>query len=169
MPTIRPRLRREIGSAVNIRDAKSSDFIGISRCYWADPETPWDLYSNARLLKRLVGPKGFLVAEVQRRIVGFVHYRMFRKRPWFDPQVWRYGQILELHVKDSFQRRGIGRRLMVETITRLEAEGCRVIYTHSDEMNTQALKLYGSLGFTSFLRTFYLKRDNRGLPSQATN
>ena len=146
---------------MKIRRAKSSDFPGISKCYWTDPEVPWDLYSNPNLLKRLVGPRGFLVAEADGQVVGFTHYRLFRKSPWFDPSVRVYGQVLELHVKDQFQGQGIGRHLMMEAIAKLEGEGCRVIYTHTDETNTRSRRLYAGLGFKPFLRTYYLKRHRR--------
>ncbi|HZD12512.1 MAG TPA: GNAT family N-acetyltransferase, partial [Candidatus Binatus sp.] len=123
-----------------------------------DPELPWDIYSNPTLLKQLLSPRGFLVAEIRDHIVGFLHYRIFRKRPWFDPSVKKYGQILELHVKDSFQRLGIGSRLMHDAIEALEDKGVRVIYTHTDETNTGAMKLYKELGFRPFLKTLYLRR-----------
>lgn len=153
-----PLLRTKNRSTVRFRRAKSSDFPGISKCYWIDPEVPWDLYSKPKLLKRLVGPRGFIVAEADGRVAGFIHYRVFRKSPWFDPSVKVYGQVLELHVKDRFQGKGIGRHLMMEAIARLEAGGCRVIYTHTDETNSRSMKLYTRLGFKPFLRTFYLKR-----------
>ncbi len=143
-----------------IRPVIASDFTGISDCYWKDPEEPWDVYSNPRLLKQLVGPSGFLLAEAGHRIVGFVHYRQFRKRPWFDPSVKSYGQILELHVKHAFHGHGIGTRLMQNAVRSLEGKGVRSIYTHTDETNKRALKLYQRLGFKPLLKTLYLKRKN---------
>lgn len=146
--------------SVLIRPAKNSDFRDISDCYWKDHETPWDIYSHPRLLKRYLGPRGFLVAEVRERVIGFVHYGHFRKRPWFDPRVKEYGQIFELHVKDSFQGLGAGRRLLEAAIDRLDREGCRIAYIHTDETNLAALKLYRRRGFRPFLKTFYLKRKS---------
>ena len=143
---------------VLIRPAKNADFGDISDCYWKDPETPWDIYSHPRLLKRYVGPRGFVVAEVREHVIGFVHYGHLRKRPWFDPRVNEYGQIFELHMKDSYQRLGIGRRLLEAAIDRLDTEGCHIVYTHTDETNLAAIKLYRRLGFKPFLKTFYMKR-----------
>ena len=144
--------------SVLIRLAKNSDFRAISECYWKDPETPWDIYSHPRLLQRYVGPRGFLVAEVRKRVIGFLHYKHFRKSPWFDPRVKEYGQIFELHVKGSFQGLGIGHRLLDAAIDKLDTEGCHTVYVHTDETNLSAMKLYRRLRFKPFLKTFYLKR-----------
>ncbi len=152
---------------VRIRPAKTTDFKAISDSYWSDPEVPWDIYSHPKLLRRYVGQKGFLVAEVGGRVVGFVHFSHFRKRPWFDPRVKNYGQILELHIKRPFQRLGIGRELMRRAVAILEGEHCSAIYNHTDETNAPALKLYRKLGFKPYLKTLYLKRKGprRGLSS----
>ena len=146
-------MRSGLGS-LTIREAERSDFKEIAECYWPDPEDPWDIYSNPKLLERFMGPKGFLVAEIRGRVVGFVHYRAFRKRPWFDPKVKGYGQILELHVRAGYRGKGIGRLLTERAVSRLDQSGCGIIYTHTDETNKSALKLYRNLGFRPFLKTF---------------
>jgi len=156
----KPNRHRDI-YRTTIRDAKSSDFPAISECYWQDPEVPWDVYSNPKLLKQIVGIKGFLVAEAKGAVVGFVHYRKFRKSPWFDPSRRAYGQILELHVREAFRGHRIGSQLIMKAIGRLEAEGCRVIYTNTDETNKRSMKLYRDMGFKPFLKTYFLKRLTR--------
>lgn len=149
-----------------IRDAKASDFSSIIKCYWPDPEVPWDPYLHMDILRKHVGANGFLVAEVRGRVIGFLHYRIFRKHPWFDPKVDHYGQILELHILPRFQSQGIGRRLLSEALRRLEESGCEAIYTETDETNRTALKLYRMFGPRPFLKRFLLRRkvkmgDNR--------
>ena len=141
-----------------IRGGKPSDFPGIVQCYWRNPEVPWDPYAHVDTLKNIVGPKGFLVAEYQGKIVAFLHYRIFHNHPWFDPRVQHYGQILELHVRPGFRAKGIGRQLMAEALRRLDRVHCRAIYVHTDEDNRPALLLYRGLGFKPIHRTFFLKR-----------
>ncbi len=119
---------------------------------------PWDPYKHPRLLKEYLGPKGFLVAMHGRRVIGFLHYRIFRKRPWFDPEVRQYGQILELHIMAKYHGRGIGTRLMRQALSQLAKSKCQAIYTNTDETNKPALNLYRSFGFAPFLKTFFLKR-----------
>ncbi|MBI3840784.1 MAG: GNAT family N-acetyltransferase [Thaumarchaeota archaeon] len=141
---------------VKVRKGRVSDFANIARSYWK-PEVPWDPIANPRMLKEHVGAKGFLVAETDGEFAGFLHY-LVGQHPWFDKGTSKYGQILELFVKTKFQGQGIGQIMLERAITDLKRKGCSTIYTHTDETNEVALKLYAKTGFRPFLKTFYLKR-----------
>ena len=151
----RQRIAKRV--SVVIRDARDSDLRGIIRCYWRDPEVPWDPYLHIDILRRYIGLRGFLVAKTRGKIVGFLHYRVFRKHPWFDPKVGHYGQIFELHVLPRFQSTGIGSRLLSEAFKRLERTGCDAVYIETDEKNDAALRLYRHFGLEPFLKRLLLK------------
>lgn len=81
-----------------------------------------------------------LVAESDRRIIGFAHTILGD-----DP---RWGALLEnLHVSGDLQRRGVGRQLMVRTarmlVERAPAQG---LYLWVLEQNTAAQGFYRALG-----------------------
>ncbi len=85
-------------------------------------------------------PSGFLVAEENGRIVGFIAGVM--------PQESE-ARILMMAVKKHFRRRGIGRALMHAFINNCTLIGAKRTYLEVRRSNTAAIKFYRSLGFST--------------------
>jgi ribosomal-protein-alanine N-acetyltransferase len=58
------------------------------------------------------------------------------------------GVINDVYVLPEFRGRGIGERLMVECVTKLEAEGINIARLSVLVENKAAIKLYEKLGFS---------------------
>lgn len=58
------------------------------------------------------------------------------------------GYIQRLAVRPELHRRGIGSALVVDALRWLRRHGCSIALVNTQEVNTGALRLYESLGFT---------------------
>jgi ribosomal protein S18 acetylase RimI-like enzyme len=66
-----------------------------------------------------------------------------------EPQAWNRSMwIREFHVAVTHQRRGIGRELLTEVVTRSQQDGFRTIVCETQTTNTRAIAFYRRLGFT---------------------
>lgn len=57
------------------------------------------------------------------------------------------GSINDLYVLPEFRRRGVGRKLMVESLRKLKAKGVEAIRLSVLKENNAAVRLYEKLGF----------------------
>ena len=85
-------------------------------------------------------PSGFLVAEENRRIVGFIAGVMPHESE---------ARILMMAVRRHFRRRGIGRALMNTFINSCTLRGAKRIYLEVRMSNIAAIEFYRSLGFSA--------------------
>jgi len=73
---------------------------------------------------------------------------------WFDGTalaafiLWVRGEIITLDVAPEHRRRGLGRRLMRRALLAIRKRGYRRASLEVDRVNTAAIALYRSLGFT---------------------
>ena len=75
---------------------------------------------------------------------------------WLDPGN-RVGLFEPVRTEDAYQRRGIGRAMMVEGIRRLMAHGATLIKVTSAANNDPAKRLYWSIGFAeAFAKLCYV-------------
>ena len=58
-------------------------------------------------------------------------------------------QIDDLFVRAEIRGRGVGARLLAESLERARARGCRVVGLNTNERNTAALRLYQRAGFAA--------------------
>ena len=101
-----------------------------------------------------------VIAEVAGEYAGFLYWHLGEK-PFFAPKIARFAHIREVQVLEKFQRRGVGRKLMVYALERLKASGIQDIFLATAETNDGARHLYESLGFTQFRRQIqYVLRIN---------
>lgn len=63
-------------------------------------------------------------------------------------QAWNTGFIKDLGVNQSWLRRGVGRALLMEICTRLQAMGAKEVSLKVVADNRRALRFYDGLGFT---------------------
>lgn len=83
-----------------------------------------------------------LVAEVGNEVVGYVVARSAADE----------GEILNLAVAPTHQRRGVGRALAERALELLSARGAQAVYLEVRESNAAARGLYQGLGFEPVAR-----------------
>ena len=98
---------------------------------------PWNDPAKDIRRKLRVRPDLFLVAEIDRRVVGTVMIGYDGHRGWIN----------YLAVDPDHQQQGIGRQLMAEAERLLRAEGCPKINLQVRKGNTAAIEFYRRIGF----------------------
>jgi ribosomal protein S18 acetylase RimI-like enzyme len=141
----------------NIRKARSSDLASIAKLYGAKGDTPLDPFTSEDRLKQMIDLNDLAIAEVDGFFAGFVYY-FVSDHPWFDPGINMYGHILEVHVKEEYQGRGIGTRMLEYVIEDLKKRNARAVYIDTGSNNVKALRVYKKLGFKEFGQTIHLKK-----------
>jgi ribosomal protein S18 acetylase RimI-like enzyme len=100
------------------------------------------------------------VAELDGQIVGFA-YGAMEDRDW-SILVDQHGAFHDLCVAESVRRRGIGRRLAVEMIRRLEALGADRILARAMVENEAPQSLLAELGFSPTMVEMTRERSPSG-------
>ncbi len=121
---------------VRIRDIKSNDMQAILTIEYKCFKDPYPL----SLLNRLhaLHPDGFLVAEAEGKIVGYV----------IGVLRWgATGHILAISTDPPYQRQGIALALMDDIISRLRAKGAKLVRLEVRKSNVGAQQFYLKLGF----------------------
>lgn len=107
--------------------------------------------------------KAFLVAEVDKKIVGYVMCRVESGLGFISNKLSRLGHIVSIAVLPEYRRRGIGRRLMIEVLSRLKNQyDVTEAYLEVRVSNVPAIRLYESLGFkkVKILKYYYLDGED---------
>ena len=139
-------------SDLSIRAAAIRDLAAITTIYdeavrhgTASFETePPDLSEMTRRYEALcAGPYPYLVAEQNGEIAGYAYAAAYRARPAY------YWCIEDsIYVAPSFQRRGIGRALLVRLIVASETAGFRqMVAVIGDSTNTGSIEVHRTAGF----------------------
>ena len=142
---------------LNIRKARSADLRSIVDYYGTKGDSPFDPFANEDLLRQKVDLDDLIVAEVNGSFAGFVYF-FVGDHPWFEPEVDRFGHILEVHVKSQYQGRGIATRMLEYAMEDLRKRNVSVIYIDTGANNVEALHLYEKMGFREFGRTIHFKK-----------
>ncbi len=121
---------------MRIRDVRPKDMQAILSIEYKCFEDPYPL----SLLNHLYAmhPDGFLVAEADGKIVGYV-IGVIR---WGAT-----GHILAIATDPPYQRRNIGSALMEHIISRLRAKGAKLVRLEVRRSNVKAQQFYLKLGF----------------------
>jgi ribosomal-protein-alanine N-acetyltransferase len=82
-------------------------------------------------------PDGFLVAKLDREIVGYAIGEKDKDS----------GLIISVAVKKEWRRRGIGKRLVEKLLENFKKEGMKIVFLHVREENREAINFYQALGF----------------------
>lgn len=141
----------------NIRKALPSDLTSIVEYYGTNGDTPWDPFADVGRLKHMVDLNDLIVAEVNGSFAGFVYF-FVGDHPWFEPEVDKYGHILEVHVKPQYQGMGIATHMLEYAIQDLKKRCVKVVYTDTGANNAKALRLYEKIGFKEFGRHIHFKK-----------
>lgn len=112
------------------------EFEDISRILEIERRSFKDPYDiSTFLLFWALDPDGFLVAEVNGSVVGYVIASH------------RDEEIVSIAVMPEFRRKGVGRRLMEEAMEYLKGKGARKAELMVRVGNVGAIKFYEGLGF----------------------
>ncbi len=141
----------------NIRKALPEDLASIAEYYGPKGDTPWDPFTSEDRLGQMIELKDLVIAEADGSLVGFVYF-FVGEHPWFEPEVGRYGHILEVHVKKDYQGMGIATEMLEYATTDLKKRGVEVVYIDTGSNNAKARHLYEKMGFREFGRTLHFKK-----------
>jgi ribosomal protein S18 acetylase RimI-like enzyme len=142
---------------LKIRKALPTDLASIVDYYGTKGDTPFDPFANEDLLRQVVDLNDLIIAEVNGAFAGFVYF-FVGNHPWFEPEVDKFGHIMEVHMKPQFQDRGIATRMLDYTIEELKKRNVTVVYIDTSAKNVEALHLYQKMGFREFGKTVHFKK-----------
>ena len=139
-------------AAIPIRSAQARDLAAITRIYehavrhgTASFEIePPDEREMARRYEALRdGGYPYLVAELDREIVGYAYAGPYRARP-----AYRFTVEDSIYIDPTVQRRGVGRVLLERLLVEAEQRGFRqMVAVIGDSANTPSIALHAALGF----------------------
>ena len=94
-------------------------------------------------------PEGFLVAEMDGSIVGYIMTRIDRGVSYYPylATLKEKGHIISLAVMPHARRRGIAESLLRSALEAIKKKGIKEVYLEVRISNTPAINLYKKLGF----------------------
>jgi GNAT superfamily N-acetyltransferase len=134
-------------SKVTVREARHEDFAqweplwnGYTCFYEREPDakitaTRWNRAFDP------YEPIHILVAEMDGRIVGIVHYLYHRSTSLIAPVCY----LQDLFTENASRGKGVGRALMEEVYARAQDAGAARVYWMTHETNATAMKLYDNI------------------------
>lgn len=108
-----------------------------------------------------------LVAEIDCRVVGFVHFGLRELAESPITPARRYIAVHSLLVDEPIRKRGVGRALMEEVHRWGREQGAAEIELKVWEFNKPAMHFYGRLGYVTVTRTLRLLLGSPDLGQQA--
>ena len=85
-------------------------------------------------------PENFLVVEEDGRIIGYAVFTI-KNNPF------PLGHLLNLAVKESYKRQGVGSLLLKTVLRMLEEKRTKEVYLEVNKSNIAARRFYASFGF----------------------
>ncbi len=130
-----------------------AEWRSLWRAYLAfyQTELPGEIYAStwARLLGDFHYDVRGLVAELDGRLVGLVHY-LFHRHGWKTEEVV---YLQDLFADPAVRGRGVGRVLIEAVYTAADEAGCPSVYWLTEETNYAGRMLYDRIGTrTPFIR-----------------
>jgi ribosomal protein S18 acetylase RimI-like enzyme len=95
------------------------------------------------------GRNVLMAAKVEEKTVGYVLLTLPREQI-FEVQE-SFGLVNELYVLPGFRKKGIGKRLLEESLSRIKAEGFKAARISVLSGDRDAVRLYRKLGFRVFM------------------
>ncbi len=146
---------RQLGDCI-IRRAELSDLIPVMEINLKTLPEHYSDYFYESLLVDL--PEAFLVAEIGGKHVGYIMckseygFSNFKKLGFV-----KKGHVVSVAVLDEFRRKGIGKGIVEEAINGVKIKKCDELYLEVRYSNTDAVRLYESMGFIirQKLKTYY--------------
>jgi len=148
---------REVGNCV-IRRCDPSDIIPVMEINLKTLPEHYSDYFYESLLAEL--PEAFLVAEVEKRLVGYIMCKIeygfsnFKKLGFV-----KKGHVVSIAVLPDNRQKGIGRALVEESIMGVKLKKSDELYLEVRCSNNEAIKLYEKIGFVIKQRLKAYYRD----------
>jgi ribosomal-protein-alanine N-acetyltransferase len=148
---------RDIGNCI-IRRCDPSDIIPVMEINLKTLPEHYSDYFYESLLAEL--PEAFLVAEVERKLVGYIMCKIeygfsnFKKLGFV-----KKGHVVSVAVLPENRKNGIGRALIEEAIAGVKLKKSDELYLEVRCSNTEAIRLYEKLGFVIKQRLKAYYRD----------
>jgi len=144
---------------INVREARKGDFAqweplwdGYTRFYEREPDAKITAVTWQRFFDSYE-PMHLLVAELDGKIVGIVHYIFHRSTWMIGPTCY----LQDLFTQDGLRGKGIGRALIEAVYAKAKEASSQRVYWLTQETNTIAMKLYDSIaekpGFVVYRKT----------------
>jgi ribosomal protein S18 acetylase RimI-like enzyme len=136
--------------------------------YELDPEFDWNAWTQAATANK---NRIILLAEQSNQILGFTHVRIVEhkyisqqhpksllarfqrkkpSKPSFPLKPLSYAVIEGCFVAPSFRRKGVGNKLVLQTLERLQSSGIRRVELGVLANNADAQPFWQQLGFETF-------------------
>lgn len=128
----------------NIKDL--DHVVEIENLSFADP------YSRMLLKGLILYAPVFIVAECNKRIIGYVCATV-------EKDGVLYGHIVSIAVHPNYRRRGIGSALLLRAIEDLRKMGVKIVYLECRVSNEAAINFYKKHGFRIIKRIPSYYRD----------
>ena len=154
MATAKPQRKFATGRQMKIRDARDTDLPAIIRIYNAAIVTR---ISTAQLETVTLDARAdwlndhspdrhpFWILEVGGDVAGWLTLKSFLPRA-----AYRDTAEVSVYVDEKFRRRGVGRALLAEAISRAPSLGIRAMVGLIFAHNAPSLRLFKELGFTKW-------------------
>lgn len=137
--------------AEDVDDALKELWLGLAREMFKIEHFVLPLEANAGkwvsfVRESLAKKTSFLiVAKFGKKPIGFALSTVYREYPLRVSK--RAGIINDVYVLPKFRGKGIGKKLIVQTLNKLRSEGVKVVRLTVLMENRAAMKLYEKLGF----------------------
>lgn len=113
----------------------------------------WDEYE---ILERYLSDKQFCyVAEYEGKVVGFIIGSIIEK----SQGAWTYGYVQWLGVKDRYQSKGIGRKMLVKMTHTFIEEGANMMMLDTAKDNEGAIAFFKKRGFDKIDEHLYMTKN----------
>jgi ribosomal protein S18 acetylase RimI-like enzyme len=126
-----------------VREAASDDANGIIEVLKTSylQDEAW----ARKALQKLLASENYviLVAELDRKIVGFIDYYILPS-VW---EKWNEATINYLFIHKDYQGKGIGSKLLKEVIKQTDKMGIMELHVGTEKENKRAIRLYKKHGF----------------------
>ena len=130
-------------------------------------------YSNSFFMELLLdSPETFVVAENNNKIIGYIMCRIeYGFSVLKKMSLARKGHVVSFAVLEEYRGKGIGKKLVDQSIEGMKIRKCNESYLEVRTDNIPAIKLYESLGFDRIatLNTYYKDGRNAFLMSAKLN
>ncbi len=93
-------------------------------------------------------PEAFRVTVAETKVVGYVMARMEDSMNFLKRSRKKKGHIISVAVLPQYRRKGLAKRMLMETLEALKKANAEECYLEVRESNNSAICLYDHLGFT---------------------
>ncbi len=109
-----------------------------------------------RINQRSCSPKNIIIACRGDKPVGYCWTRMFSEKNRAAGIMT--GEIHMLGVDPDFQKKGIGRKVLLAGLAYLKSSGITIVELTADSENRRVLRLYKSVGFKELMKTEWYEK-----------